>query len=248
MLCVQSSCTHHLCTGKTVLGLLRALIRPFITHAGQNMYHRDGNRASDRINWSCSAGIHRVMLIFITEVDGPARSEQQGWLCFYSGSLYTPTPPVSRGLPWFKAAEPSGSVWKRQIWKCEQNLYSSEAALDVCKKLWDLEQPAAKDEQFYYDVIGAMPFNDLHIPWVRSSADKSWENWTDLCLLKISWSKPTLCHLMKSLLSLFSLHLPLVIKICFINKLSLITAPEQWSTLPSGALSETSARGLFQRV
>lgn len=204
--CVWGCCvcyTHHLCTGETVLGLLRALIHPFIFHTGQNMYHRAGNRASDRVNWSCSAGIHRVMLIFITEADGPVRSQQQGWLCFQSGSLYTPLLCFGGDRPGLEQLNLQG-VCKRQAWKWEENLHGSKAALDICKTLWDLQQPVAKEKQFNYDVIGAMPFNDPHIPWVRSLADKSWENRTDLCPLKISCSEPTLCHLMKSSLSLLS--------------------------------------------
>lgn len=69
---------------KVVLGLLRAHLCPLISHAGQNMHHR----ASDCVNWSHSASIHRVMLILITEADGPARSEQQGWLLLLRDPLH----------------------------------------------------------------------------------------------------------------------------------------------------------------
>lgn len=79
---------------KSVLGLLRALIQPFISPTGQNMAQGAGNRAPDRVNWSCCAAIHGVMLIFITEPQGPARSEQQGWLGFAQGPSALP-----RGIP-----------------------------------------------------------------------------------------------------------------------------------------------------
>lgn len=53
---------------------------------------------------------------------------------------------------------------------------------------------------------------------------------------------------MNTLLSLLSLRLPSVTEICFINKLSLITAPEQPSTLPTGALRGAPSRGFFQPI
>lgn len=77
------------------------------------------------------------------------------------------------------------------------------ALQQLCGMLRDVQQAGAG--QFYCCVIGAAPSNRSPIPWVRSSADKSWENRTDLCLPKISCTKPTLCHLMKSSLSLLSL-------------------------------------------
>lgn len=79
---------------KSMLGLLRALIQPFISPTGQNTAPGAGNRAPDRVNWSCCAAIHGVMLIFITEPQGPERSEQQGWLGFAQGPSALP-----RGIP-----------------------------------------------------------------------------------------------------------------------------------------------------
>lgn len=70
----------------------------------------------------------------------------------------------------------------------------------------------------------------------------------DLWPRKISCSRPTGEHLLSTLLPLLSLLLPSVTKTCLINKLSLITAPEQPSTLPTGALRGAPSQGFFQTI